>query len=219
MRNDTIDPREIRPNPWNTNVVSHEAELKIRESLRRHGFFRPVLVRELDDGSVQSIGGWHRVEQAVHLDFSEVPIWNLGKIDDARAMEIGLLDNARYGHDDALKMASLLEDLDDIDITAVMPWSDHDVAAFTASLSVDISGLDLDDAPMEAGDMDTVTDAPTKDPKTHEILRFKLTLADAARARALIGGVMKAQGFTQADELTNAGDALMHILSKEVDDG
>lgn len=213
-----IDPRLIRPNPWNTNIVSHENELKIQESLKRHGFFRPVVVRETDNlprGEYQSLGGWHRVEQATDLGFETVPVINLGPISDARAKEISLLDNARYGHDDALGLAQLVKDLDGLDLAMVMPWAQSDLDGFTASLSVNVEDLDLDDAPLAPDDLDKVEQAPTKEPKTHDILRFKVSLQDAARARAIVGGTMKAQGFSHADDLTNAGDALMHILLKE----
>jgi len=213
-----VDPRLIHPNPWNTNVVSHENELKIQESLKRHGFFRPVVVREvagLPAGEYQSLGGWHRVEQACDLDFDTVPVINLGIIPDARAQEISLLDNARYGHDDVLKLGELLGSLKDIDLAMVMPWSAGEMEGFTASLSVNVADLDLDDDPIAPGDLDTLDQAPTKEPKTHDILRFKVSIQDAARARAIVGGVMKAQGFSHADDLTNAGDALMHILTKD----
>lgn len=215
MRNDTCDPRRIHANPWNTNVVSHENELKIQESLKRHGFFRPVLVRQLldlPDGEFQSLGGWHRVEQAIELEMAEVPIIDLGLISDERAKEISLLDNARYGHDDALRLAELVADLRSVDLPAVLPWSKEDLDGFTASLSVDIDNLDLDDSPLAPEDHDTIDQAPTKEPKTHEIVRFKLSLGDAARVRAHLGSVMSDNGFTGSDDMTNAGDALIHVL-------
>jgi ParB family chromosome partitioning protein len=66
MRYAMVDPRLIEPNPWNTNIVSHENELKLRASIERNGMFKPVLVREISMGhcKLQSLGGWHRVEQA-----------------------------------------------------------------------------------------------------------------------------------------------------------
>lgn len=220
MRSDNVAPQRIHPNPWNTNIVSHENEVKIQASLQRHGFFRPVLVRETDDlpeGDYQSVGGWHRVEQAIELGFEEVPIVNLGRISDDKAKEISLLDNAQYGHQDVLRLAEIVSELGDVELTAVMPWSEQDVAAFSSSLAVDVDSLDLDDAPLQPDEVDEVEQAPTKEAKTHEILRFKCSLTDAARVRAIVSATMKTQGFTAADDLTNAGDALVHLIGKELD--
>src|SRR5690348_6918711 len=113
-----VDPRLIEPNPWNTNVVSHENEQKLRASIERNGMFKPALVREVSsfpgarDIKLQSIGGWHRVEQAIELGWTEVPVINLGRISDEQAKEISLADNARYGVDDTLKLSELLGELD-----------------------------------------------------------------------------------------------------------
>lgn len=214
MRYHTVDPRLIAANPWNTNIVSHENEEKLRASIERHGFFRPVVVRELPDGSLQSLGGWHRVEQAIELGLDEVPVANVGQVDDDRAKEISLLDNARYGTDDAIRLAQLVGELN-VDLSTIMPWTSADLDGFTASLGVTVDDLDLDDLPTSANDHDDEPLAgPTKPVKTHEILRFKVTLADAAKARSLVGDVMRTQGFSDQDDLSNAGDALMHILTQ-----
>ena len=40
-----------------------------------------------------------------------------------------------------------------------------------------------------------------------------MTLGDAERLTALIAETQKIQGLTTSDELTNAGDALVHLLT------
>jgi ParB-like chromosome segregation protein Spo0J len=213
-----LDPTVIQPNPWNTNVVSHENELKIRASLERNGMFKPVLVRELDDGSIQSIGGWHRVEQAIELGWATVPAINLGRISDERAKEISLADNARYGIDDTLKLSELLGELDTAAIEAIMPWSAGDIAALTASLSVDVENLDLDEPVIPDTDEDQPEAPVTKAPKTHQVLRFRNSVVDAARIADLINRTKVEQGFTAEDDLTNAGDALAYLLFERTED-
>jgi ParB family chromosome partitioning protein len=124
--------------------VSHENELKLRASIERNGMFKPVLVRELDDGTLQSLGGWHRVEQAIELGWPKcLPSSSPGS--DERAKEISLADNARYGIDDTLKLSELLGELDGAAVEAIMPWSAGDIAALTASLAIDVDNLDLDE--------------------------------------------------------------------------
>lgn len=207
-----IDPRLIEPNPWNSNVVSHENEEKLRASIERHGMFKPVLVRELFDGTIQSIGGQHRAEQAVELGYTEIPVINLGPISDEQAKEISLADNARYGIDDTLKLSEILGELDTVVMENILPWTRRDIDALTASLSVDIDNLDLDEPtiPDDEGEQD---EAPApKTVKTHQNLRFRNSIQDAARISNLIKQTMEEQGFTKEDDLTNAGDALAYLL-------
>jgi len=216
MRYVEVDPTAIVPNPWNVNVVTHENEEKLKNSIARLGMFKPVLVRELDDGTLQSLGGQHRVEQAVELGMANVPTINLGRISDERAREISLIDNARYGVDDTMRLAELLNSLDSSEIADIMPWSDEDIASIVDSLAVDVDDLDLD----ADADIDTDPDADasqTRPAKTHEILRFKCTLNDAARVRERVLDVIRSQGFNTSDDLSNAGDALVHILGADDD--
>lgn len=213
------DPAEIRANPWNSNVVSHENEEKLRASIARNGMFKPVLVRELPDGSLQSIGGQHRAEQAIDLGIDQIPVINLGQISDEQAKEISLADNARYGIDDTLKLSEILGDLDVKHVESFMPWTLQDIAAMTASIAVNIDDLDID-APIIPEDDDEPEEAPApKTTKTHQLMRFRVPLGSAARISQLVTQTMKAEGFTKDDDLTNAGDALAFLLLTDQDNG
>jgi hypothetical protein len=46
-------------------------------------------------------------------------------------------------------------------------------------------------------------------------MRFKISLGDAEAISALIEKIQKRHGLTASDELTNAGDALVHILLRK----
>ena len=102
-----LDPVDLEPNPWNTNIVTPENERKLEASIKRLGFFRPVIVREIakspnSETGYQILGGEHRAETAVRLGINQIPVINLGPIDDLQAKEIGIADNARYGVDDTI---------------------------------------------------------------------------------------------------------------------
>jgi ParB-like chromosome segregation protein Spo0J len=213
-----MDPRLIQPNPWNSNVVSHENEEKLRASIERHGMFKPVIVRELPDGTIESVGGWHRAEQAVELGYAEVPVCDLGQISDEKAKEISLADNARFGIDDTLKLSEILEGLDQAAMENVLPWTSQDIKALTASLAVDIDDLDLDEPVINDTPEDEQLPAEPKTVKTHQTMRFRNSLQDAAKIANLINQTMQDQGFTKEDDLTNAGDALAFLLLKDDDD-
>jgi len=205
------DPASLVPNPFNPNVLSPDNERKLDESLRRNEMFKPVLVRELSTGELEILGGQHRVESAVRLGYKEIPIFNLGRVDDKRAKEICLIDNSRYGADDTIELAKLLESLDaDADeLASFLPYSDADLSAIFATGEIDLDDLltteDEENASrIDASEIQTV--------KTHQIMRMKVPVEDAARVTKIFDKVMKMQGFVESDSLSNAGDALVHIV-------
>jgi ParB family chromosome partitioning protein len=202
------DPASLKPNPWNTNVVSPDNEAKLDQSIRRLGMFKPVVARELADGSLQIIGGEHRAAAAVRLKLAKIPVINLGKIDDAKAKEIGLVDNGRYGADNTLQLAELLDSLGSADeLASFMPYSEGDIASIFSSVNIALDDLDLPDVD------DTATTSPKEKPsQTHQIMRFKVPVEDIDDVTALIEKTMKVQKFTESDSLTNAGDALVYLL-------
>ena len=208
-----LKPSQLRKNSWNTNKVSPENERKRRASLERNGIFKPIIVRETKDGEYEILGGQHRWEQAIELGLETIPVFNLGEIDDNRAKEIGLADNARYGSDDTVELAELLKSLGDIEeLQNFLPYgaSDFD-AIFTANIALDELEID-EDLEVELETPEEI-EPVTKPTKTHTLMRFKVPIADAERITALIASTQKEYGFTKADELTNVGDALVQILT------
>ena len=202
-----VSPDKLWPNPWNSNVVSPENERKIEESIKRHGMFKPILVRELNDGRLQIIGGEHRAEVAKRLGLISIPVFNLGKIDESKAKEIGLVDNGRFGEDDIVKLNEILADLGGVnDLLDVMPWTDDEINLFSAS-TIALEALDDFDSPSE--DVDLPKSAKVQ---THQIMRFKVPIEDVDRVTRFIEKTIKEQGFTESDSLTNAGDALVYLL-------
>lgn len=204
----TIAPGLLKPNPWNTNVVSPQMEEKIDASLKRLGMFKPVIVRELPDGTLQIIGGQHRVESAVRLKFKTIPFMSLGAISDQQAKEIGIVDNGRYGADDTLQLAELLESLGTADeLATFMPYSDDDFTSIFASTNIALDDLELSD------DEGAAPSAPAERViQTHQIMRFKVPSGDVATITQRIEAVMKQQRFTDEDSLSNAGNALVHVF-------
>lgn len=194
-------------NPWNTNIVSPENEEKIKASLKRFGMFRPIIVRTLDDGAFEILGGEHRWSVAKKLGYDTVPVINLGKITDRKAKEIGLVDNGRYGEDDALQLSELLKGLGDTDeILSFLPYDGDDLATIFSSSSIALDELDIPDD-------DGLSEMPVlKAAQSHQIMRFKIQLEDSDLVQQMIEGAMKSQGFTEDDSLMNAGNALVHIL-------
>ena len=206
---------ELRKNPWNTNKVSPENELKIRESLNRNGMFKPIVVREVEGvPGYEILGGEHRWEQAIELGESEVPVANLGIIPDKQAKEIGLIDNARYGSDDTLGLSDLLKEIGDIPVLqSFLPYGQADIDAIFSASVIALDDLGIDESFEKTPEAEVEDEAPLpKVAKTHTQIRVKVTLADAEKLTALIAKTQKDFGYTTEDDLTNAGDALVHLL-------
>lgn len=208
MKFDEIDPEILHPNPWNTNIVNPANEAKLEQSIDRLGLDLPIIVRTLENGRLQILDGEHRVEIAIRKGI-KVPIINLGTVDDKRAKEIGLVANERYGTDDTLKLAELLADLGtQDDLASFLPYSDAELSAIFTSTSIDLDDLDLpddDDDPV-LGDLSSGLTV-----QTHQIMRQKVPVEDAAHVTETIDFIIKTQGFDSSDSMTNAGDALVFM--------
>lgn len=202
--------KALIPNPYNTNVVSPDNEEKIKESLRRFGQFKPIIVREVGD-SYEIIGGEHRWKALSELGYEEVSIINLGSLSDEEAKKISLIDNGRYGEDDAFKLSELLSSLGSIeDLSSYMPYTDTSLE----TLFSNTSSINLDDLKVEDDEELEEEIKPKEKPlKTHAVMRFKVPLKDVEVVQDLIENIMVEQGYTESDSLTNAGDALVYLCT------
>ena len=208
-----VSPLDLKPNSWNTNVVSVENEAKIEASMDRYGIFKPILVRTLDSGDFEILGGAHRTEAAIRKGIDLVPIINLGNLDDSRAKEISLVDNGRYGADDALKLTDLLNSLDSShdEFSTFLPYSNDEIESLFSTTIIALDDLDLDDD--EDLDSEPVT-LPTNTNKSQtQIMRFKVNIEDAESVTKMFETIMKDQELTEEDSLTNAGDALVWLVN------
>lgn len=204
MRMLHVPPGDLSNNPWNTNVVGAEQRDRLRRSMERHGWVRPIVARRVD-GALQILGGQHRVEIAAEMGMTAVPVVDLGEMTDQSAKEIGLLDNARYGEDDALGLAQLLSTMGDIDeLSTFLPSIDAELAALMER-EIDFDNLTY-------ADESAALEKPAREAaaaKTHQVMRFKVAVEDADFITDALRKVQHEQGFVASDALTNAGDALV----------
>lgn len=207
----SLHPSILRPNPWNSNIVSPDNERKLDEAIKRLGFFKPVVVREVAGvEGYEIIGGEHRWGSAKRLGLEAIPVINLGMIDDTRAKEIAVADNSRYGADDSALLAQILEDIGLDNVQDFLPFTDADTRSLFSSIDIALAELDLEETDAPEAKVDEP--AQPKAPKTHTVMRFKVSLGDAEKITELIARTQKDHGFTTSDDLTNAGDALAHLL-------
>ena len=205
--NDVVPLDALVPNPWNTNVMTPENEARVIASIERLGMFKPILVRENGE-KLEILGGQHRWEALKKMGKTDAPVFNLGKISDKKAKEIGLADNARYGHDDTLALSELLKELGTAEeLNIFLPYSDDELTAIFSASSIALDDLDLN------GDGEAGL-PPTRPAPTSQVMRFKVPVEDATWIALHIEQTIRKQNFTSDDAMTNAGNALVHILNE-----
>lgn len=215
-----ISPSELLPNPWNTNSVTPENMKKLKASLSELGAFKPVIVRETDRG-YEIIGGQHRAEAATELGLETIPVMSLGRIDDIKAKKIGLIDNGRYGSDDAIGLAALLEELQresEIDLATFMPYSSEELDRIFTSVEFDLDSIGMDDdqefLSTSLDEMEQHERTTTQAMQTHQLMRFKVPVEEADKVAEEIQRVMREQGLKSGDGKENAGEALVLIIDE-----
>ncbi len=209
-----MPPYELEPNPWNSNQMDVLNEEKLDESIRQLGFVKPVIVRELDDGTLQILGGEHRCQSAARLGYESIPVTNLGKISDVKAKKIGLVDNGRYGEDDLSLLTDIFKDVGSVeDIMSFFPITEEEISnIFEHDVDIDLDDLGLDELEKDAEEVIDLDEVMTASVKTHQVMRFKVPIEDAQRITDFVERIMSEEGYTESDAMTNAGDSLTHII-------
>lgn len=118
---------ELRPNPWNPNVMDAAMYAKETESIKRFGMAVPITTRKHPDGGYEIIDGENRWKVLADLKYRHAPIWNLGWVDDAIAKQLTVVLNETKGSPEKQKLSELLKDLLKSETTdellSVLPFS------------------------------------------------------------------------------------------------
>ena len=195
--------KDLVPSPFNPNVVDPINLDKLRESLKRLGNFRPVIVRDVGNQQ-QVIAGWHRTLIAQEDD-AMGPIINVGVIDDQKAKEICLADNARYGSNNADLFSDLLSSMEvSLDELSEFLPGHFDEATFD-NTDVDLDSLDVE------------VDRKPKD-STHTTLKFRVPIVDANVITEKVNQVVDERGLSENNSSTEAaGEALLWIFLNQLE--
>lgn len=171
-----VEVANLRPNPWNTNSVGAQNFEKLKGSIEKLGFFKPILARELDGGVFEILGGEHRWRAAMEQGISTVPVISVGKINDLVAKQMSLVDNERYGEDDQVALQRLIEEIQseiDYRLSDIAPYDDEMAATLAKASVIDLEALEA----LSRGDDESVDE--DKREKTervgaeHQTMRFK----------------------------------------------
>lgn len=211
-----LAPEGLSPNPWNSNKVGPDMERRLRASVEKFGIYKPIICRELSDGSLQILGGEHRWRVACNMGLESIPVVSVGRIDDRAAKTLGLADNGQYGEDDALKLADILREIGQEDVEVLLPYTETDLAGMFAVSAIDLDSLGFDNDESEGEQPPLDSPRPTA---THELMRFKVPVEDRERVQKFIEQVISTRGLkSEEDAMVAAGMALVEIVraAKEV---
>jgi ParB-like chromosome segregation protein Spo0J len=119
------------------------------DSLVQYGFVDPLTVRPLPghDTYWQIIDGENRHKGGLDLGIEEAPAFNLGAIDDQRAMKLTIVLNELRGQYDPRSMSKLLGKLleaeDPISLAKSLPFTDIALRGMIGLDDLDLSGSSI----------------------------------------------------------------------------
>lgn len=210
-----VEVARLRPNPWNTNSVGAQNFEKLKGSIEKLGFFKPILARELDGGQFEILGGEHRWRAAMEQGISTVPVISVGKISDLVAKQMSLVDNERYGEDDQVALQRLIEEIQselDYQLSEIAPYDDELAATLARESAIDLEMLEA----LSRGDEDPIEkDSREKAERVgaeHQTMRFKVTFDASDRVTETIKSIIKEQEINTGNDMENAGEALVWLV-------
>ncbi|MFM3545283.1 ParB/RepB/Spo0J family partition protein [Klebsiella pneumoniae] len=210
-----VEVARLRPNPWNTNSVGAQNFEKLKGSIEKLGFFKPILARELDGGQFEILGGEHRWRAAMEQGISAVPIISVGKISDLVAKQMSLVDNERYGEDDQVALQRLIEEIQselDYQLSEIAPYDDELAATLARESAIDLEMLEAlsrgDEEPVEKDSREKAERVGAE----HQTMRFKVTFDASDRVTETIKSIIKEQAINTGNDMENAGEALVWLV-------
>lgn len=210
-----VEVARLRPNPWNTNSVGAQNFEKLKGSIEKLGFFKPILARELDGGQFEILGGEHRWRAAMEQGISTVPVISVGKISDLVAKQMSLVDNERYGEDDQVALQRLIEEIQselDYQLSEIAPYDDELAATLARESAIDLEMLEAlsrgDEEPIEKDSREKAERVGAE----HQTMRFKVTFDASDRVTETINSIIKEQAINTGNDMENAGEALVWLV-------
>ncbi|WP_195775241.1 ParB/RepB/Spo0J family partition protein [Klebsiella pneumoniae] len=210
-----VEVARLRPNPWNTNSVGAQNFEKLKGSIEKLGFFKPILARELDGGQFEILGGEHRWRAAMKQGISTVPVISVGKISDLVAKQMSLVDNERYGEDDQVALQRLIEEIQselDYQLSEIAPYDDELAATLARESAIDLEMLEAlsrgDEEPIEKDSREKAERVGAE----HQTMRFKVTFDASDRVTETIKSIIKEQAINTGNDMENAGEALVWLV-------
>lgn len=120
---------------WNPNSMDGDMISYLSRSIRRYGFLVPLVVRAVDNGRYEMVGGAQRLAVIKALGFKEAPCVVV-TADGSEARLLSQALNRIQGEDDLGPRAELvrevLSDLPEAEVLGLLPESTHSLNALVS---------------------------------------------------------------------------------------
>lgn len=196
MENKDFDPSKIikvpidkvEPNDYNPKEKNTKEYKNVVESIRRNGLKQPIFVREVDDNDKYVVvDGEQRLTAANELGYTEIYVYNLGKISEEEAKALTIWFEVQVPFSE-VELAPIVVELNKLDIT--LPYTDEEIVTFEK-----MTQFDFDTAYNEEGPQNDELDDEMK------TLNIKMT----PEQFETVDGAMK---YIMEQEDVSAGRAL-----------
>ena len=133
----------IHPNGYNPKAVESKEYYDVLESLKQNGLMSFIFVREVDgvDG-FEIVDGEHRYLAAKELGYSEMYVYNLGRISEEEAKALTLWFEVQVPFDN-VELAPIVVELTKLDIK--LPYTEEQIEKFSELQKFDFYEFDEDE--------------------------------------------------------------------------
>jgi len=188
----------IHPNGYNPKAVESKEYYDVLESLKQNGLMSFIFVREVDgiDG-FEIVDGEHRYLAAKELGYSEMYIYNLGRISEEEAKALTLWFEVQVPFDN-VELAPIVVELTKLDIK--LPYTEEQIEKFSELQKFDFDDYDEDEPVKEEEGFNNFTVRVTQEQfnfiqnKIKEVMDFE----GVSEGRAL--ELIVADGFAGFEE-------------------
>ena len=142
MEISNLSIEQIRMAPWNPNSLDEAMRHRLRRSIERFDLVTPLVVRPIEPGLYETIGGAQRLALLLEMGFTMVPVV-IVDVDDADARLLGQALNRIGGQDDLGMRAQLirevLESRSQDEVLALLPETAESLASLVSLGQEDIA--------------------------------------------------------------------------------
>ena len=125
----------IVPSEWNPNRMDAQELARLKQSIQRFGLVVPLVVRSIENGHYQTIGGDQRLSVLKEVGVESVPCV-LVQADDATSRLLSQALNRIQGEDDLGLKAQLLQEVlqhySEADVLSLLPETSQSLQAFAS---------------------------------------------------------------------------------------
>ena len=137
-----IPVEQIQEAPWNPNSLDEEMYRRLRRSIERFDLVMPLVVRQIESGFYETIGGAQRLAVLKDMGVTVVPVV-IVDVDDAEARLLGQALNRIAGEDNLGMRAQLirevLETRSQEEVLALLPETAESLASLVSLGQEDIA--------------------------------------------------------------------------------